>query len=185
MKLLVPAMQYKTGLLVDMPTEARWEYACRAGTDTFKYSGETGDLAYGDSFVSKAARCSSSKVSAYNRNNADTSCTAKVGSYKPNAWGLYDMIGNVQEFCLDLLVSAADFWKQSCYSQEDNVDPVGPTASSITINSARVARGGDWRNAPPTSGSMQRTGFNGTLHEFVGVRLCIYLDENDDGTFLQ
>jgi formylglycine-generating enzyme required for sulfatase activity len=68
-----------------LPTEAEWEYACRAGTTTPYYYGATADLA---------------------RMNVRVRCTTPVGSYAPNAFGLFDMHGNVYEWCLDAPGSA-------------------------------------------------------------------------------
>ena len=103
--------------LFDLPTEAQWEYACRAGT-TGAYNGE-----------------SLSQLGRYT--NSGTSGTAIVGSYKANAWGLYDMHGNVFEWCLD--------WYQEDVQNIKNpsLDPVGAESGS-----SRVARGGcSWSQA--------------------------------------
>ena len=71
------------GWIFDLPTEAQWEYACRAGSKT-AYS-------WGDSISSKNA----------NSNNSQLNQTRVCGQYEPNAWGFYDMHGNVREWCLD------------------------------------------------------------------------------------
>jgi formylglycine-generating enzyme required for sulfatase activity len=81
-----------------LPTEAEWEYACRAGTTT--------PFAFGDSPSSTQA-------------NFDGSKTAPVGSYEPNAWGLHDMHGNVWEWC-------ADWYGKHYYSRSPRQDPQGP-----------------------------------------------------------
>ena len=96
----------------DLPTEAQWEYACRAGTtSTFNNGGsKESDL--------KLLGC-------YGPDG-----TAKVGSYLPNAWGLYDMHGNVFEWCLD-------WWIGGYWLSVSGTDPVGPLSGSW-----RVARGG-------------------------------------------
>lgn len=102
----------KTGLTFDLPTEAQWEYACRAGT-TSKYNngGDTeADLEMLGHY--------------YMGRNVSSS----VGAHLPNAWGLYDMHGNVWEWCLD--------WYGSLSS---STDPKGAT-SGVT----RVLRGGSW-----------------------------------------
>jgi formylglycine-generating enzyme required for sulfatase activity len=95
-----------------LPTEAEWEYACRAGA-TGRFSGgeELKDLAWYDE-------------------NADER-PHPVAQKKPNAWGLYDMHGNVAEWC-------ADFY-ETPYSARAAVDPAGPPQGV-----ARVVRGGSW-----------------------------------------
>lgn len=99
------------GWKVALPTEAQWEYACRAG-ETGAYSGGTID-----------------QVAWYNDDNG--SKTHAVGTKKSNAWGLYDMHGNVREWCLD--------W----YGHElvGGTDPSGPSSGVY-----RVSRGGSWGN---------------------------------------
>lgn len=87
------------GIRLDLPTSAQWEYACRAGVGTSLYSGES----YTSANMAKIAR--------YSENNTETDCegieyasggSCTVGSYAPNNWGLYDMLGNIQEQCLDI-----------------------------------------------------------------------------------
>jgi len=91
-------IRVKTGLTFDLPTEAQWECACRAGTTTALNSGKN---------LSGYSPCTNmAEVGRYLRNQSDgkggcSSYHTKVGSYLPNAWGLYDMHGNVQEWCLD------------------------------------------------------------------------------------
>ena len=92
-----------------LPTEAEWEYSCRAGTTT-AYS-------YGDSITK-------------NDSNVEGLSTKVVGSYKPNTFGLYDMHGNVWEWCED--------WKVD-YPKEAVIDPKGPEAGKN-----RVLRGGSF-----------------------------------------
>jgi formylglycine-generating enzyme required for sulfatase activity len=101
-----------------LPTEAEWEYACRAGTTTPFSTGNTIGLGqanyhlittYASSFEGKAMA---------------------VGSFAPNPWGLYDMHGNVSEWCYD--------W-YGAYSKEAQIDPVGTSSGSY-----RVVRGGSY-----------------------------------------
>jgi formylglycine-generating enzyme required for sulfatase activity/serine/threonine protein kinase len=100
--------------LYRLPTEAEWEYACRAGTTTRWYCGD-------DSAGSAEA--------VWSVGNA-TAVTHPVGQKKPNAWGLYDMHGNVQQWCSDWF--SADYYKQPPVT-----DPVGPPSGT-----SRVLRGG-------------------------------------------
>lgn len=103
-------LRAKTGLEFDLPTEAQWEYACRAGTTTKYYWGDAMDGAY-----------------AWYYNNSG-STTHPVGTRLPNAWGLYDMGGNVWEWC-------RDWYGTLAYG----ADPVGSASGSH-----RVGRGGSW-----------------------------------------
>ena len=121
---------------LDLPTEAVWEYACRAGTTTALNSGKNLTSQYQDSAMDEVGRYG------YNNGYQGGSKDGKggysdhhttVGSYLPNAWGLYDMHGNVWEWTLD--------WYQArnSFTSAAVVDPVGPASSS-----ARVLRGGGW-----------------------------------------
>ncbi len=77
----------KAGEYYRLPTEAEWEYACRAGTTTAVAPGQLGDYAW---FAKNSARADFSAGTYH-----------KIGTKKPNAWGLYDMLGNVMEWTLD------------------------------------------------------------------------------------
>lgn len=185
------AMRNKTGLNVVLPTEAMWEYACRAGTDTFKYNGKTGTLAWDDGFSTKVQRAWD--LNGYGNSNPNRGSpvsypnngygTLYVGSLKPNAWGLYDMLGNVREWCRDRNIGVANFWKCACYAGEDNIDPTGPTAAESGSTSYYVLRGGSYRATPLGYGAMDRETTPSNYNDpWNGVRLCISLANNDDGT---
>lgn len=122
-------LRLKTGKTFDLPTEAQWEYACRAGTSTALNSGSN---------LTSTGKCPNMGVvgrywfnggSGYTQSGDPSVGTAKVGSYLPNAWGLYDMHGNVWEWCLD--------W-YGVYPGTVN-DPVGASTGTY-----RVYRGGRW-----------------------------------------
>jgi formylglycine-generating enzyme required for sulfatase activity len=121
----------KTGKTVVLPTEAQWEYACRAGTQTrFSFGDEDADL--GD-------------YAWYARNSMDedkgANMTHPVGQKKPNAWGLYDMHGNAEERC-------ADYYGEYAGA---GADPTGPKGGSF-----HVLRGGSWMNDPGRCRSANR-----------------------------
>jgi formylglycine-generating enzyme required for sulfatase activity len=104
----------KTGLTVRSPTEAEWEYTCRAGTRTTYYTGD--------------AEADLDRAAWYDKNSMNT--TRPVGQKAANAWGLYDMHGNVWEWCGD--------WYEA-YRAEAAVDPQGPAQGA-----QRALRGGLW-----------------------------------------
>jgi formylglycine-generating enzyme required for sulfatase activity len=104
----------KAGNGLRLPTEAEWEYACRAGT-TSLYAGDPEAMGWYFS-------------------NSD-GATHPVGAKKPNAWGLHDMHGNVWEWC-------QDYWYQDA-SRDAVTDPTGP-AREPGYHSGRVMRGGGW-----------------------------------------
>lgn len=134
----LPPIQAKTGLAFELPTEAQWEYACRAGTTTMLNSGKN---------LLGVDKCANlAEVGRYTSNTGDgkggNKEHTKVGSYLPNAWGLYDMHGNVWEFCSD--------WYGS-YETGEVTDPVGAESGTL-----RVIRGGSWREASRACRSARR-----------------------------
>src|SRR5262249_4711820 len=94
-----------------LPTEAEWEYACRAGTTT--------PFHFGDSLSAKQANFNGNFPYGDAGKGPYLRQTAKVGSYLPNAWGLYDMHGNVAEWC-------ADWYDPAYYKHSPREDPRGP-----------------------------------------------------------
>ena len=128
-----------------LPTEAEWEYACRAGSTT-RYN-------FGDD----AARLGEY---AWFRDNSGGK-THPVGQKRPNAWGLYDMHGNVWEWCWD-------GYDPGYYRQTPGADPVGPSQAAF-----RVLRGGSWDSYPRNARSASRYILPPALrNNFVGFRLA-------------
>ena len=123
-------LRARTGLDFDLPTEAQWEYACRAGTSTDFNDGTNYSNPEKDLNMDKVGRywCNGGSGAYYNPSCNTDACTAKVGSYVPNSWGLYDMHGNVSEWCLDWFGNV-----------EAATDPKGASSGS-----RRVLRGGSW-----------------------------------------
>lgn len=146
----------RTALNFDLPTEAQWEYACRAGTTTALNNGRDLSSADRDAAMDEVGRYT------YNQNDGKggySSGHTKVGSYVPNAWGLYDMHGNVLEWCLD--------WYGS-YATGAVTDPVGCASGSY-----RVLRGGSFNYYAQYCRSASRYYSNPSDgSNIIGFRLC-------------
>ena len=143
----VEALQKFTpkGYQFRLPTEAEWEYACRAGTDTPFYFGTQNDSI--EDYVW------------YGKNAQEIS--HPVGSKKPNAFGLYNMHGNVREWCMDLY--AAEYLGRS------EVNPTGPTSGNLN-----VSRGGSWRLFEPYCRSAARKSERNSTHSSdLGFRIAL------------
>ena len=133
------------GLLLRLPTEAQWEYACRAGTSTATYAGDLTILGernapmlheiawYGGNSGKDYELDKGWVSSAWDGTQFKNSKSGsrEVGLKRANAWGLYDMLGNVWEWCRD---------GRRNYREETERDPIGPDGGS------RVIRGGAWFN---------------------------------------
>jgi len=144
----------KEGETSQLPTEAQWEYACRAGTTTTWNSGDDeGTL----------------KEHGWFSFNSE-SRSHPVGQKSPNAWGLYDMHGNVWEWC-------QDWWAVDYYGASPLDDPTGASEGS-----ARVLRGGGWRDyASRGRASFSDRSDPGTCHEFRGFRLARTISLTESG----
>jgi len=126
-----------------LPTEAEWEYACRAGS--------SGKFCFGDD---------KSSLSQYAWYGANSNGTYPVGIKKPNAWGLYDMHGSVYEWC-------NDFYDKNYYRNSPDNNPTGPQSGTH-----RVLRGGSWLNHSDHSRSAHRSREDpGIWDSFIGFRI--------------
>ncbi len=143
----------KCGLTFDLPTEAQWEYACRAGTETALNSGLN---------LTTPAYCPNLDLLGWYTYNSFEEKHREVGEKTPNTWGLYDMHGNVWEWCLDYYAD---------YTDQAQNDPVGASEGE-----ARLIRGGSWsyyamncrsasRNYIGSAGGFDNLGFRILLSE--------------------
>jgi hypothetical protein len=148
-------LRARSGLTTfDLPTDAQWEYACRAGTTTARVFGDDpGALhAYGN-YKDKRAGDSSQPDDGFGK-------TAPVGSYRENAWGLYDVYGNVWEWCLD--------WSATDLGNKAVTDPKGAASGS-----ARATRGAAYHSPFKDCRSARRAGMPpDSRYSFTGFRLC-------------
>lgn len=118
----IQALKRKTGKNYRLPTEAEWEYACRAGTYT--------PFNTGGNLTTEQANYNGNYQYSDNRKGGYLKKTVPVNSYEPNAWGLYGMHGNVYEWC-------SDWYDEYASGRVEN--PSGPKTGSY-----RVFRGGSW-----------------------------------------
>jgi formylglycine-generating enzyme required for sulfatase activity len=134
-------------LEVRLPTEAQWEYACRAGTQTRYYSGQTeADLG---------------RVGWYSENSEGRA--HPVGQKEPNVWGLYDMHGNVWEYCADFIDD---------YTTMPLTDPVGRVTPS-----GGAMRGGGWMHGPEECRSATRM-ISDDMFGGAGLRIALNVSED-------
>ncbi len=153
---IIGMLRVRTGLNFDLPTEAQWEYACRAGTSSDYNNGgnDESDL---------------QTLGRYKGNSPYSSHTI-VGSYQPNAWGLYDMHGNIIEWCLD--------WFGDLSSPL--IDPNGPPSGE-----KRVMRGGSSRYPALECTSSSRFSYkpsDGYYQLPCGFRLARTVTHSDSAT---
>ena len=143
-------LSQKTGKSYRLLSESEWEYAARAGTTTYRYWGDDGNMscAYangGDQAAKTQVPGASNWAVAYC--NDGYAHTAPVGSFQPNRFGLYDMLGNIWQ------------WTQDCWNGNYSAAPTDGSAWTQGNCSQRVLRGGSWYNGTRYLRSSSRYGF--------------------------
>ncbi len=148
-----------------LPTEAEWEYACRAATTTTFH--------FGDSLSSKQANFNGNYPAGDAAKGKYLRSPTKVGSYRPNAFGLYDMHGNVAEWC-------ADWYDPEYYLDSPDEDPLGPPFGVVPTkftnfgdkNFFVVVRGGSWIDDARACRSAYRfRAMPNTQYRIIGFRV--------------
>jgi formylglycine-generating enzyme required for sulfatase activity len=152
----------KAGRTYRLPTEAEWEYACRAGTTTA--------FTFGDTLSSAQANLNGNYPYGSAAKGPNRQKTTKVGSFKPNAWGLYDMHGNVWEWC-------SDWYDPDYYAKSPRTDPTGPDkgvlSTGFTSDFFAVVRGGSWLDEGRGCRSAYRFRFQSIeMYRLVGFRVA-------------
>lgn len=138
-----------------LPTEAEWEYACRAGTTTPFYTG--------DNLTTDQANYDGNHPYQNYSNGKYIGKTTPIGSYPPNGWGLYDMSGNTWEWCQD--------WYGEEYYSECKQQGIVGKPQGAKDGAGRVLRGGSWRSFGDCCRSTHRTyGNPGHPENFIGFR---------------
>jgi formylglycine-generating enzyme required for sulfatase activity len=152
----------KEGKTYRLPTEAEWEYACRAGTTTWYNNGDDLEMLAKVGNVADATFTLKFPAAKYTIEASDGYVfTAPVGSFTPNAFGLYDMHGNAWQWC-------ADWYGKEYYAASPAADPTGPDSGHD-----HVVRGGSWGCGPYITRSAGRYGFApGFRGDGVGFRVA-------------
>jgi formylglycine-generating enzyme required for sulfatase activity len=158
-------LSHKEGRKYRLPTEAEWEYSCRAKTTTRYYSGDDeATLAHVANLADPSAK---RKIPAWRTTTSHDDgyvFTAPVGQLRPNAFGLHDMHGNLWEWC-------ADWYDADYYKSSPRQDPPGPASGTV-----RVARSGCWNEGLRTCRAADRSkGVPSYRSSGVGVRVLLAL----------
>ena len=163
-------LSQQEGKTYRLPTEAEWEYACRAGTSTRYYSSDDPEslLKIANTFDADAAQNWPAWQPFALKGHDGYAFTAPVGSFRPNAFGLYDMLGNAWEW-------TADWYDENYYAKSPLADPQGPADGNV-----HVRRGGSWHTwALYARCSYRNWNAARTRHTLVGIRLLRELSDVD------
>jgi formylglycine-generating enzyme required for sulfatase activity len=156
-KLSLLRKERSAGRLYLLPTEAEWEYACRAGTTT--------PFHFGSQLSGREANCNGGDPYGTGTKGTHLGRTNRCGSYAANAFGLYDMHGNVSEWC-------QDWYAEDYYRKSPMTDPPGPSSATTAL----VIRGGSWADIAGNCRSASRAGSPPALRsEFIGFRVIAIL----------
>ena len=170
-------LRAKTGIDFDLPSEAQWEFAARAGNGDTKWGEGSGiQNVDKDTNLDKLGRYAQNGGKVLNGTSYETPAkdcwasngTAIVGSYAPNDWGLYDMHGNVAEWCLD--------WLDQNISQFNGKVNINPESPLLTLSGAtgewRILRGGDSARVASNCRSAFRSNYSPSNRDYTtGFRL--------------
>ncbi len=157
-----------------LPTESEWEYAARAGTETIRYWGDdpkhdqagkyanVGDASFAVAFPRLVEQWKKEYNWVVHSCDDGYAVTAPVGKFKPNRFGLYDMLGNVWEWC------------QDSYASYSETPTDGSAYGSLGDKKAKLLRGGSWSNLPGLVRSAYRGGNEPDLQfDFIGFRVVV------------
>ena len=148
------ALKGEKGRAYRLPTEAEWEYACRGGAKVKM------PFHVGNSLSSTQANFDGTTPHFGAAKGPNLERTCEVGSFAPNAFGLYDMHGNVYEWC-------SDWYGEKYYADSPKDDPVGPAKGEF-----RLVRGGGWKNGGGGCRSAYRTGEK-YGQQYLGFRVAL------------
>lgn len=164
----------KTGVTFDLPTEAQWEYACRGGRAGCTIYNRDGFIYYNDADhtpKNEATECLA-RVAVCSSNSSSEKGPQVVGTMDPNDWGIYDMLGNLQEWCLDYGKYDNAFYQACVDDPTLAVNPVGSTTKT-----ERILRGGNYYQGTWNATCDARSSAGGGWsNETIGFRLTLTLE---------
>ena len=158
----------RTGLAFDLPSEAQWDYACRSGLGGSVWN--NGEARTNDNMPGRHRNNGGWKDGADAPVASDEDWgTPVVGSYEPSKWGLYDMHGSLEEWCLDWYVQ-----------NSSTVTGCETGAVNTVAGTTRVTRGGSFNRVPYNCRSVTRLAWSPTANFYVGARLFMTLPSTDE-----